>query len=340
MSKRFNFLQNRPTTSKPEKSNYKSSSKINDTNNNKTKTSQISSITDTKLEGKSSEEPEKILENLIIKYNKINDSDNNNNLNDYCMENHPKDFNFLEQITNVNKRFDDFVFTSPKEEGEKCQLVEKNIVDKCREENEDYTKSVNKLSKAVNDLKVKLFKAQGENNFVKQAAEYQNRLKSDNAKQLRHMETMLEECKLQNKLYREELTQKIIQKDSLMNALTTYISKYDKGMADELKNLVSIYNNQYYKVINMGYDEKYIDNLFSKIKVFERKIVSKNKEIKELEQYLLLPGDKNKNKNKGGNKQRPKTTRPNRVLRGNRNNNKVSIDAAAKSVKKAVGIKS
>ena len=97
---------------------------------------------------------------------------------------------------------------------------------------------------------------------------------------------------LQNKLYREELTKTKIQKDSLMNALTTYISKYDVAMAEELKNLVSIYNNQYYKVINMGTDERYIDDLFSKIKVIERKIVSKNKEIKELEQYLVLPGER------------------------------------------------
>ena len=40
-----------------------------------------------------------------------------------------------------------------------------------------------------------------------------------------------------------------------MNALTTYISKYDVAMDEELKNLVSIYNNQNYKIINMGTDE-------------------------------------------------------------------------------------
>ena len=131
---------------------------------------------------------------------------------------------------------------------------------------------------------------------MKQDADYQNRLKSDNAQQIEHIETMFEECKLQNKLYKEELTNLKIQKDSLMNALTTYISKYNIDMAEELKNLVSIYNNQYYKVINMGNDERYIDDLFSKIKVFERKLVSKNKEIKELERYLVLPTDKN-NKN-------------------------------------------
>ena len=87
------------------------------------------------------------------------------------------------------------------------------------------------------------------------------------------METMFEECKLQNKLYKEELTNLKIQKDSLMNALTTYISKYNIDMAEELKNLISIYNNQYYKVINMGNDERYIDDLFSKIKIFKRKLL-------------------------------------------------------------------
>ena len=106
------------------------------------------------------------------------------------------------------------------------------------------------------------------------------------------MQTMLDECKFQNKLLKEELTKTKVQKDTLMNALITYISKYDLTIAEELKNLVGIYNNQYYKVINMGTDEKYVDDLFSKIKVLERKIFSKNKQIKDLEQYLVLPGEK------------------------------------------------
>ena len=317
-----NKLYFRKNTNKTNKSIL--NPKHNDNTNSKTKLSMMSSLTDTKLEGKSSEEPEKVLEKLIINYSKVNDK---NNINDYCIENSQKDFGFLNEMFSINKQFEDFMFSSPREEGEKCQLVEKSIVDKCRQEKEKYIKAVKKLTNEVEDLKNKLSKAKGENNFVKQAAEYQNRLKSDNAKQIAHMQTMLEECKLQNKLYREELTKSKIQKDSLMNALTTFISKYDPAMAEELKNLVSIYNNQYYKVTNMGTDEKYIDDLFSKIKVYERKIVSKNKEIKELEQYLVLPGDKN-NRNRALSLKKPKTARPRP-----RTVNKTSIDAR-KSEKK------
>ena len=247
--------------------------KHNETNS-KTKLSMLSSFTDTKLEGKSIEEPGKVFERLIKNYSKIN---NKNNINDYCIENSQKDLGFLNEMLSINKQFEDFVFSSPREEGEKCQLVEKSIVDKCRQEKEKYIKAVNKLTNEMNDLKHKLSKAKGENNFVKQAAEYQNRLKSDNAKQIIHMQTMLDECKLQNKLYKEELTKSKIQKDALMNALTTYIAKFDVTMAEELKNLVGIYNTQYYKVTNMGMDEKYVDDLFSKIKVLERKVFSKNK---------------------------------------------------------------
>jgi hypothetical protein len=321
MSKKLYFRTNTNKTNKSILNN----AKHNDTNS-KTKISMMSSLTDTKLEGKSSEEPEKVFEKLIINYSKINDK---NNINDYCIESSQKDFGFLNEMLSINKQFDDFIFSSPREEGEQCQLVEKSIVDKCRQEKEKYIKAVNKLTNEVEDLKSKLSKAKGENNFVKQAAEYQNRLKSDNAKQIEHMQTMLEECKLQNKLYREELTKSKIQKDSLMNALTTYISKYDIAMAEELKNLVNIYNNQYYKVSNMGTDERYIDDLFSKIKVYERKIVSKNKEIKELEQYLVLPGDKyNRNKNKNLTLKKPKTARPRPHTV-----NKTSIDASARNKK-------
>ena len=52
-------------------------------------------------------------------------------------------------MTNINKQFEDFVFSSPREEGEKCQLVEKTIVDKCRQEKEKYIKTVNKLNNEI-----------------------------------------------------------------------------------------------------------------------------------------------------------------------------------------------
>jgi hypothetical protein len=317
MNKKLYFRTN---TNKTNKSIH--NTKYNETNS-KTKLSILSSFTDTKLEGKSVEEPGKVFERLIKNYSKINKK---SNINDYCIENSQKDLGFLTEMTNINKQFEDFVFSSPREEGEKCQLVEKTLVDKCRQEKEKYIKAVNKLTNEMNDLKQKLSKAKGENNFVKQAAEYQNRLKSDNAKQIIHMQTMLDECKLQNKLYKEELTKSKIQKDALMNALVTYISKYDISMAQELKNLVGMYDNQYYKVTNMGTDEKYVDNLFSKIKVLERKIFSKNKEIKDLEQYLVLPGERfNRNRL---NLQKPKNMRPRPQTV-----NKTSIDASARNRK-------
>ena len=235
MNKKLYFRTN---TNKTNKSIH--NAKFNETNS-KTKLSMLSSFTDTKLEGKSTEEPSKVFERLIKNYSKIKDK---NNINDYCIENSQKDMSFLTEMISINKQFEDFVFSSPREEGEKCQLVEKTIVDKCRQEKEKYIKAVNKLTNEMNDLKQKLSKAKGENNFVKQAAEYQNRLKSDNAKQIIHMQTMLDECKFQNKLLKEELTKTKVQKDTLMNALITYISKYDLTIAEELKNLVGIYNNR------------------------------------------------------------------------------------------------
>ena len=123
--------------------------KHNETNS-KTKLSMLSSFTDTKLEGKSIEEPEKVLEKLKINYSKVNDK---NNINDYCIENSQKDSGFLNEIFSINKLFKDFMFLSPREEGEKCQLVEKSIVDKFRKEKEKYTKAVNKLTNEIEDLK-------------------------------------------------------------------------------------------------------------------------------------------------------------------------------------------
>ena len=237
---------------------------------------------------------ERLLQTIITDYN----IGKHLSLDAYCIENSNNDLNFLTSITSTNKRLDDFVFTSPKEEGEKCQLVEKNIVDTYKEENAHYKHSIEKLQRAISELKNSLFKTTGENNFVKQASDYQNRLKSDNAKQLIHINNMLIECKYLNKNLKEELTKKIIEKDSLFNALYNYTSKFNVDMADELKNLIQIYNNQYVKVVDKGDDEQYIENLFQQIKVLERKIASKNKEIKELERFLFVPVKEKKGKNK------------------------------------------
>ena len=137
----------RTNTNKTNKSIH--NAKHNETNS-KTKISMMSSFTDTKLEGRSSDEPEKVLEKLITNYSKINDK---NNINDYCIENSQKDLGFLNEIFSINKLFKDFMFLSPREEGEKCQLVEKSIVDKFRKEKEKYTKAVNKLTNEIEDLK-------------------------------------------------------------------------------------------------------------------------------------------------------------------------------------------
>ena len=60
----------RTNTNKTNKSIH--NAKHNETNS-KTKISMMCSFTDTKLEGRSSDEPEKVLEKLITNYSKIND---------------------------------------------------------------------------------------------------------------------------------------------------------------------------------------------------------------------------------------------------------------------------
>ena len=241
---------------------------------------------------------EKLILNIIKKYQEEHQVD----LQGYCIENNKKDLEFLEDMQNTDKELTDFNFTSPKEEGEKFQLVEKSIVDKYKEENAHYEESIKKLEKKISEIKNNLFKATGENNFVKQASDYQNTLKSDNARQLKNMEAMLHDCVEENKRLREELTAKKIQKDSLFRAVFTYIKRFNEEMANEFKNIYQSYNNQYFMINRTGVDEKYIEDLFSQINVLERKIHSKNNEIKELERYLLVP-------DKVGQKKKPNITR-------------------------------
>jgi hypothetical protein len=254
----------------------------------------LSSMTDNgKEEETEQSKNERVLQTIITDFNigkKLS-------LQDYCIENSNNDLNFLTSITSTNQRLGDFVFTSPKEEGEKSQLVERSILDKYREENSHNEEQIKKLNLNITDMKNKLFKSTGENNFIKQGTEFQNKQKSDNAKQIIFLQDLLEECKTLNKNLKDNLTEKRIQKDALFNALYNYMKKYDENMAIEMKSIIYCYNKQLYMMNNKGVDEKYIDSLFSQIKIKEKLLTSKNKEIKELERFLIAPLKK-KGKNK------------------------------------------
>ena len=265
---------------------FKILSTISQKNTDKSRTSFLSVMTDNNGEIETEEEKNnKLLQTIITDYNigkKLP-------LKDYCIENSDIDINFLSSIINTNKRLNDYILVSPKEEGEKMQLVEKPIIDKYREENSHYEHSIQKFNKAIKELKINYFKTVGEKNFVKQAFDFQNKLNSDNTRQLKNVNNMIIESKYLNKQLREKLTEKIIEKDSLLNAVYNYITKYDVEMGNEIKNLIEKYNSQYCKVFEKSEEQKYIESLFNKIKVLEKKIASKDNEIKELQRFLIVP---------------------------------------------------
>ena len=272
---------------------------------NTSRLSFMSSMTDQQKEEPLEVRKERLLENIIKSFNTNNKSNlNKNDLTNYAIENNQNDIDFLSQIESTNTTLESFKFTSPKEEGEKCQLVERSILDKYREENNHNEEQIRKLNFNINDMKNKLFKSTGENNFIKQGTEFQNKQKSDNAKQIIFLQDLLEECKTLNKNLKDNLTEKKIQKDALFNALYNYMKKYDENMAIEMKSIINCYNKQLYMMNNKGVDEKYIDSLFSQIKIKEKLLTSKNKEIKELERFLIAPlKKKGKNKKDGKKKE-------------------------------------
>lgn len=248
----------------------------------KSKTSVLSAI-EVQKEETEQEKNDRILNSIITKFK----DDKKTDIQNCCIENSKKDIEFLTKMDTVITELTNFNFTSPKEEGEKCQLVEKNYVDTLRDENEKYMHSIQKYESKISQIKTELFKATGENNFVKQASDYQNAQKTDNAKQLANMEKMLNDCKAMNKQLRDELTTKQIQKDSLFRAVYNSFKRFNEDMADEFKVIYQNYNNQLFMISNKGDDEKKIDELFSQINLLERKIASKNKEIKELQRFMI-----------------------------------------------------
>lgn len=296
--------------------------------------SMMSRISQEKEELTEENKLEKILDMLTINYHKekekeVNDNANSNNielpssskalpiidLNKYCIENSKNELLFLSKMRTANDTLSQFGFTSPKEEGEKCQLVEKVLVDKLKQENEELAVKIKKMKAKIEEKTKGLFKATGESNYTKQASDYQKRLRGDNARHLHFLQETYADCSEYNRLLREKLTEKKIEKDTLFQAVYSYIERYDKNMAEELTHLHQCYNNQYYMCETKGVDEKYIDDLFGEINALDRKISNRNNEIKELEKFVLPEKKKAKGlSSSSASAQLKRTPKPSSVL--------------------------
>lgn len=159
-----------------------------------------------------------------------------------------------------------------KEENDKFELVEKSYLDKIREENEVIKKSINEIKDKLKELKLRKFKETGELNCKKFLSDNQDKLKSDNVKELENLVKENENLELINSKLKSLFTGVTVDKNSLYSAVVELLKEFDKKLANEFLTIYHSFNNEGFVFTNKVSEEEKIEKLLGKISLLQYQI--------------------------------------------------------------------
>lgn len=263
---------------------------------NKTKISNISEKTDFNLKDDFEiSRTNKILDKIITSVGNYRSSKTLDLDSKIGLDHIKNELILLKKLETIDKNLSTLTLTSPREENEKYELVEKNSLDTMRKENDDISKQIKNLMEQLKELKINFHKVSGETNFLKAVNESQDKLKSETTKKVLKLNNEIEEANKNNQKLKNILTAEKIEKDSMYRALIGYTKQFDYKLAGELENIYKIYNNQYFLATHKPLGEEGIEELLAKISQLEMQIISVNSEISSVNKLLLT--DQNKRRN-------------------------------------------
>ena len=236
----------------------------------------IKAINETEFE---TEEANNILEmnNKLDIY--INSKSKNKVLNN-TVENCEIENKIYSKLKEFSKKFDinNLMDKKTKEENERFELVEKDYIDKIRDENEIIQKSINEINDKLKDLKFKKFKETGEFNCKKHMYQKEEKTRKDNTQEIQMLYKENQYLNSQNITLKEELTGAHVDKNSLLNAISTMLKEYNINIYNEFVNKYRTYNNETYLTFNQQSEEEKVEVYLGKINTIENEIENeKNK---------------------------------------------------------------
>jgi hypothetical protein len=200
--------------------------------------------------------------------------------------------NLLNKISKLEKNFVGLSLTSPREQNQNYELIERHYLESLRQDNYNLQQQVNSLESQISEFKLSLHKVEGEKNFVKQVKESQNKQSNDNTKKLNKLNDDIIEAKKWTEKYRDTYTREKLEKDNLYRALINYTNQFDQNLSDELQEIYKIYNNQFFLAKLKPTDEGIVEDYLAKIQILEQEITKKNFELNNINK--VLPADKRK----------------------------------------------
>jgi hypothetical protein len=200
--------------------------------------------------------------------------------------------NLFNKISKLEKNFVGLTLTSPREQNQNYELIEKNYLESLRQDNTNMQQQISSLESQISEFKQSLHKVEGEKNFLKQVKESQNKQSNDNTKKLKKLNEDIIEARKWTEKYRETYTKEKLEKDNLYRALINYTKQFDKNLSDELQEIYKIYNNQYFLAKLKPTDDGIVEDYLAKIQILEKEITKKNFELNNINK--ILPTDKRK----------------------------------------------
>ena len=183
---------------------------------------------------------------------------------------------------------------SPKEEGGKYEYVEKSLLNKLKKDNDDLKKRTTSLIEQLAELNKAFKKVEGEYNFTRQLYNSQKKQKEENESKIENLSQNINHFKAVNENLKQDFTNFKLDKDIIYRTLLSFVNKIDEKYSNDMKELISSYNNQYFLTKLKAKDEAKVEVFLGQICSLDKKISKINFEISCLKK--LLVDDKKKNK--------------------------------------------
>lgn len=195
-----------------------------------------------------------------------------------------KSENFAKKLKNSYKSFKKFNITSPREENLEVVLVENKFIQNLKNENKSLEKEIMEKKKKFENRKIDAMKTIGENNFLKQMSENQEKLKIENIKLVDNLNLEIKQTEKFINSQKSILAKEKIDKDNLFRII---LSKLKQNKLDqEFLQFFNTLSNKNFIISNLG--ENSIESSLGKISKLEKQLNVLNFEINKLEKLNVI----------------------------------------------------
>lgn len=175
-----------------------------------------------------------------------------------------------------------------KEEAERYELIEKEIYEKLKIDNEEFKNDIGRITGEQNELIKNYQSTFGQLSYLTQSYNHQEKMKSEHLNSIYKLKDELKVIQIQNHKVNEMIKKEKIEKDNIFKALFSFTKKYNAKLPKDLKEIFGKFSNDYSKRNNdvTLQEQKKIEILNQKNEKLVKELISKNKECDRLKDIV------------------------------------------------------